>query len=30
MFQKLHVLGTNNDLWAGVHGLGGETWKGYE
>ena len=30
MFHKLHVLGMNDDLWDKVHGLGSETWKGYE
>ena len=29
-FHKLHVIGMNEDLWDGVHGLGSETWKGCE
>ena len=29
MFQKLHALGMNNDLWDRVRGLGSETWKGW-
>ena len=28
--HKLHVLGTNDDLWDRVRGLGSETWKGCE
>ena len=29
-FHKLHFLGTNDDLWDKVRGLGSETWKGFE
>ena len=28
MFQKLHVLGMNDELWDRVYGLGSETWEG--
>ena len=29
-FRNLHALGTNNDLWDRVRGLGGEAWQGFE
>ena len=29
-FHKLHVLGTNDDLWDKASGLGSETWRGCE
>ena len=29
-FHKLHILGTNDDLWDRVRALGCETWKGCE
>ena len=29
-FEKLHVLGINDDFWDRVRGLGSETWKGCE
>ena len=27
-FQKLHVLGMDDDLWDKARGLGSETWNG--
>ena len=30
MFDKLHVLGMNDDLWDRVRGVGCEIWKGCE